>query len=57
MPIDNIRIGTLRNSKPNVVIAPDGDLLVGVFGTEHLSDLMWALEILGWSPDLMPRPR
>ncbi len=27
----------------------------GVFGTEHLSDLMWALESLGWSPDLMPR--
>jgi transcriptional regulator with XRE-family HTH domain len=27
----------------------------GLFGAEHLSDLMWALEILGWSPDLMPR--
>ncbi|BAQ15605.1 helix-turn-helix domain-containing protein [Methyloceanibacter caenitepidi] len=27
----------------------------GVFGTEHLSDLMWALESLAWSPDLMPR--
>jgi transcriptional regulator with XRE-family HTH domain len=27
----------------------------GLFGTEHLSDLMWALEILAWSPDLMPR--
>lgn len=27
----------------------------GLFGTEHLSDLMWALEILGWSPELMPR--
>ena len=27
----------------------------GVFGAEHLSDLMWALEILGWSPDLLPR--
>ena len=27
----------------------------GAFGTEHLSDLMWALESLAWSPDLMPR--
>jgi transcriptional regulator with XRE-family HTH domain len=27
----------------------------GVFGAEHLSDLMWALEALAWSPDLMPR--
>jgi transcriptional regulator with XRE-family HTH domain len=27
----------------------------GPFGTEHLSDLMWALEILAWSPDLLPR--
>jgi hypothetical protein len=27
----------------------------GMFGTEHLSDLMWALESLAWSPDLMPR--
>jgi hypothetical protein len=27
----------------------------GVFGTEHLSDLMWALESLAWSPDWMPR--
>jgi len=27
----------------------------GVFGTEHLSDLMWAIESLAWSPDLMPR--
>ncbi len=27
----------------------------GIFGTEHLSDLMWALESLAWSPDLMPR--
>ena len=27
----------------------------GVFGTEHLSDLMWALESLAWSPDLLPR--
>lgn len=30
----------------------DGD---GPFATEHLSDLMWALESLAWSPDLMPR--
>lgn len=27
----------------------------GPFGTEHLSDLMWALESLAWSPDWMPR--
>lgn len=26
-----------------------------VFGTEHVSDLLWALESLAWSPDLMPR--
>jgi len=27
----------------------------GLFATEHLSDLLWALESLAWSPDLMPR--
>ncbi len=27
----------------------------GVFGTEHLSDMLWALESLAWSPELMPR--
>ena len=27
----------------------------GVFGTEHLCDLMWALESLAWSSDWMPR--
>jgi transcriptional regulator with XRE-family HTH domain len=27
----------------------------GIFGVEHLSDLMWALESLAWSPDWMPR--
>ncbi|KAB0684801.1 helix-turn-helix domain-containing protein [Burkholderia territorii] len=27
----------------------------GLFGTEHLSDLLWALESLAWSPELMPR--
>ncbi len=27
----------------------------GVFGAEHLSDLMWAMEALAWSPDWMPR--
>lgn len=26
----------------------------GLFGAEHLSDLMWALESLAWSPDWMP---
>lgn len=27
----------------------------GLFGTEHLSNLLWALESLAWSPDWMPR--
>ena len=27
----------------------------GVSGAEHLSDLMWALEALAWSPDWLPR--
>jgi transcriptional regulator with XRE-family HTH domain len=27
----------------------------GVFGTEYLSDLLWALESLAWSPELLPR--
>jgi transcriptional regulator with XRE-family HTH domain len=27
----------------------------GIFATEHLSDLLWALESLAWSPELMPR--
>lgn len=27
----------------------------GVFGTEHLSELLWALESLAWSPEWMPR--
>lgn len=27
----------------------------GLFGAEHLSDLMWALESLAWSPEWMPR--
>lgn len=27
----------------------------GISGTEYLSDLMWALESLAWSPDWMPR--
>lgn len=27
----------------------------GVFETEYLSDLLWALESLAWSPDLLPR--
>ena len=26
-----------------------------MFGAEHLSDLLWALESLAWSPELMPR--
>jgi hypothetical protein len=27
----------------------------GLFGTEYLADLMWALESLAWSPQWMPR--
>lgn len=27
----------------------------GIFGTEYLSDLLWGLESLAWSPALMPR--
>jgi hypothetical protein len=27
----------------------------GLFGAEHLSDLLWALESLAWSPDLLNR--
>jgi hypothetical protein len=27
----------------------------GVFGNEHLSDLLWALESLAWSPEWIPR--
>jgi hypothetical protein len=27
----------------------------GAFGTEHLSDLLWALESLAWSPEFLPR--
>jgi hypothetical protein len=27
----------------------------GVFGAEHLSDLLWALESLAWSPELLNR--
>jgi transcriptional regulator with XRE-family HTH domain len=27
----------------------------GVFGSEYLSDLMWALEVLAWSPDWIAR--
>lgn len=27
----------------------------GLFGAEYLAELMWALELLAWSPDWMPR--
>lgn len=32
-----------------------GDDEGGIFGAEHLSDLMWALEALAWSPEWMTR--
>jgi transcriptional regulator with XRE-family HTH domain len=60
----------LAEASPNAFLSaveealdqPEPPLLVlfesndgGLFGTEHLSDLMWALESLAWSPDLLPR--
>ena len=46
--------GSLDQSNPPIraLFGSDGE---GVFGSEHLSDLLWALESLAWSPDLMPR--
>ena len=41
-----------NNPSIGVLFGHDED---GVFGREHLSDLMWALESLAWSPDWMPR--
>lgn len=35
-----------------VLFSSDDD---GLFGVQHLPDLLWALESLAWSPDLMPR--
>ncbi|MFT8327452.1 helix-turn-helix domain-containing protein [Gluconobacter oxydans] len=42
-----------RNDPPIAVLFGHDE--GGLFGTEHLSDLMWALESLAWSPDWMPR--
>ena len=42
-----------QNDPPiTVLFGRDGD---GISGREHLSDLMWALETLAWSPDWMAR--
>jgi transcriptional regulator with XRE-family HTH domain len=42
-----------RNDPPiRALFGTDED---GMFGTEHLSDLLWALESLAWSPELLPR--
>jgi len=42
-----------QNDPPiRALFGTDGD---GVFGAEHFSDLLWALESLAWSPDLLPR--
>ena len=45
---------SLDRSDPPIgaLFGRDGD---GIFGTEHLSNLMWALETLAWSPDWMAR--
>lgn len=40
------------NPPIQVLFGTDDD---GIFGTEHISDLLWALASLAWSPDLMPR--
>lgn len=42
-----------QNDPPIIALfaEEEGDL----FGAEHLSDLMWALEVLAWSPDWMAR--
>lgn len=42
-----------QNDPPiSILFGADGD---SVFGREHLSGLLWALEGLAWSPDLLPR--
>lgn len=41
-----------ENPPIRVLFVADSD---SMFGTEHLSDLLWALESLAWSPELMPR--
>lgn len=45
---------SLDQEEPTIrsLFAADADPM---FGTEHLSDLLWALESLAWSPELMPR--
>ncbi|ASS60325.1 XRE family transcriptional regulator (plasmid) [Rhizobium leguminosarum bv. viciae] len=46
--------GSLDQDSPpiEVLFGRDDD---GLLGQEHLSDLMWALESLAWSPELMRR--
>ncbi len=48
-----IEDGLDRNEPPIAVLFGHDE--GGPFGTEHLSDLMWAMESLAWSPDWMPR--
>lgn len=45
---------SLDRSDPPIrsLFRAEGD---GAFATEHLSGLLWALESLAWSPDLMPQ--
>ena len=51
--LDAIEDSLDRNDPPiGALFGRDGD---GMFGTEHLSNLMWALETLAWSPDWMAR--
>lgn len=45
---------SLDQAEPPILalFGADGD---PVFGEEHLSDMLWALESLAWSPELLPR--
>lgn len=51
--LDAIDASLDREDPPiRALFSPDGG---GVFGAEHLSDLMWALESLAWSPTWLLR--
>lgn len=45
---------SLDRNDPPIRVLFDSDE-AGVFGAEYLSDLLWALESLAWSPGLLPR--
>jgi len=51
--LDAVEHSLDQNDPPiKVLFGADGD---PIFGSEHLSDLLWALEALGWSQHLLPR--